>query len=326
MENNKLSIVHSNELIEASYSLTVDELRLLNLALTKIDSRKSNPGKIDVYPDEFAKRFNLSNRNIWRNMKNAVNEIMRKPISFNSLDENGKLKRINLSWLVMSEYYVDQNDGSKISIEFSPKLEPYIFDLKSKFTKINFEFAGLLTTSFSFRLYQWLIKVKNLDKSKEGFSFAVILDIDWMKETSGIKGQYGRWVDFKKFVIIPAIDQINAKTDISVIWKPIKQGRAVKSIQFNYVIETAAFAKPLRPRLHRRPKVIKGSHEEGSWMRKNLSLLLAYREELKLYDSAAKLNIKDLERIVEYSAICDHVMHKEALKELLARGGKIKAA
>lgn len=322
MKEKKLSIVHSNELVEASYSLTVDELRLLNLALTKVDSRKPNPGQIDVYPEEFAQKFNLCSHNIWRNMKNAVSEIMRKPISFNLLDDNGKLKRINLSWLVMSEYYVDQNDGSKISIEFSPKLEPYLFELKSKFTNLNFEFAGRLTTPFSFRLYQWLIKAKHLDRAKEGDSVSVVLDVDWMKDTAGIKGQYERWVDFKKFVITPAIDQINAKTDISVIWQPIKQGRAVKSVQFNYVVEAAAFAKPVRPRLKRRPKVVKGSHEEGIWMRKNLSLLLDYEKALKEYDDKAKLDIKDVERIVEYSAICDHVTYERTKRELLTRRKK----
>jgi hypothetical protein len=57
-------------------------------------------------------------------------------------------------------------------------------------------------------------------------------------------------------------------------------------------------------------------------MRKNLSLLLSYREELKNYDSSAKLDIKDLERIAEYSSICDRVIYQNALKELAERRSK----
>ena len=57
-------------------------------------------------------------------------------------------------------------------------------------------------------------------------------------------------------------------------------------------------------------------------MRKNLSLLLSYRTEWKNYDSSAKLDIKNLERIAEYSSICDRVIHQNALKELAERRSK----
>lgn len=59
---NKLTIVQHNALIESSYRLDLDEMRLLNLALTKIDSRKPNIGIIEIYPDEFSEMFNLNKK------------------------------------------------------------------------------------------------------------------------------------------------------------------------------------------------------------------------------------------------------------------------
>lgn len=43
MELNTLTVVQGNDLPEGAYSVTLDEMRLLNLALAQIDSRKSQP-------------------------------------------------------------------------------------------------------------------------------------------------------------------------------------------------------------------------------------------------------------------------------------------
>lgn len=58
-------------------------------------------------------------------------------------------------------------------------------------------------------------------------------------------------------------------------------------------------------------------------MRANLKLLLAYEIELKAYDLAAKLDIKDVERIAEHSPSFDRVTHKRALRELYERRARV---
>ncbi|WP_341872504.1 hypothetical protein [Aliivibrio finisterrensis] len=150
------------------------------------------------------------------------------------------------------------------------------------------------------------------------------LDLEWMKKQSGLEGKYERWDVFKAKVINPAVEQINAKTDISVIWKPVKNGRKVDAIQFNYVLEKdESCMKPLRPRLFRRPKVLKGSHEEGVWMRKNLALLLEYEVQLKQYDNKEKLTLADLRKIADYASICDKITEDRVRNEIALRTKKL---
>lgn len=295
-----LTVVHSNDLVEASYSLSLDEMRLINLGLTKIDSRKPNPGDINIYPEEFSEMFSIEN-NVWRCMKLAVDKIMTNPVSIIKADSKGRLKKTNLSWLTKSVYSMDENDGTRITIRFSEEITPYLFELKDRFTAINFEYASRLTTPFSYRLYSWLMEAKHLNKAKQGCAITIELEIDWIKERAGLVGSYERWDKFKDKVIQPAVDNINTKTDISVIWKPIRQGNATKSITFSYVIEESQFTKPTRPRLFRRPKVTAGSHAEGEWMRKNLRLLMAYEVELNKYDPKAIIDMADLRKMVNYA-------------------------
>ena len=313
-----LTVVHSNELVEAAYSLNVDEMRLMLLAATKIDSRKSSIGEIELFASEFVSVYDTNSKNVYRSLRQAAKGLNRKPIITPIV---GTTKSREISWLSYNEYDNDDR-GTSIKLKFNPDLSPYLYDLKNNFTVIKFEQAAKLTTHFSFRLYQWLIKAKNFYSSKEGSSIQVILEIDWIKSQSGLKGKYDLWSKFSEKVIRPAVELINSKTDISIIWKPIKQGKKVHAVQFNYIMEAATFAKPIRPRLYRRPKVLKGSHEEGEWMRKNLSLLLSYRDELKKYDAFEKLDIKDLERIAEYSSISDREIHESALEEISERRAK----
>ena len=291
-----LTVVHSNELIEASYNLTLDEMRLLSFAASKIDSRNKNVGELKIFASDFAKAFNLNKHNSHRNLINSVKALGNKSVIM-PLD---KEKNQVLPWLARGVYDKQSTDSSHVVIEFSKYIEPYIFELKERFTAVNFECAARLNTPFAFRLYQWLYKAKSLDKHKKGQGIEVILDINWMKKQACLEGLYDRWVNFRDRLILPSIEKINSETDISVDWQPIKTGRAVTALKFNYVLEKATQKKPLRPRLLKRPKVEKGSHQESEWMRANIKLLTTYRNKLLAYDKSLKLSLPDLRKLRSY--------------------------
>ena len=312
----ELTIVHSNDLIEASYNLSIDEMRLISYVATQIDSRKANVGEVKIYPSEFADAFGLNRNNMHRNLNNAIKSLATKAVTM-PLDNK---RNIVLPWLGMGIYDRQPNDSSHVIVAFSQYIEPYLFELKNHFTVTKFEQTVKLNTPFSFRLYQWLIKARNLEHSKVGQSIQIVLEIDWIKKQAALNNKYNDWRNFSKFVIQPAIDKINLNTDISVIWKPLKKGRQIFAIQFNYVLEKdPSCIKPIRPRLYRRPKVMKGTHEEGVWMRKNLALLLEYEAQLKRYDDKEKLALTDLRKIAEYASICDRITEDRARKEIELR-------
>ena len=310
----QLTIVHANELVEASYSLNLTELRLIALASSLVDSRMKNIGELSISVQDYIESYNVKSKNIYAELKDAVKSIMRKPIIIK--DDNGNVKEI--SWLLSNQYNV-QDNSSSISMQFSPLLEPYLFELKERFTVINFQYAARLNTPFSFRLYQWLLRAKNMRTNAEGGTVCVELSVAWMKDAAQISNSYSEWRDFNKRVLTPAIDKINTVTDIYVHCEPVKKGRAVHAVKFNYVLEKLGLEKPTRPRLARRPKVAKGSHEEGMWMRKNMKILSDYEVALKQYDSQEQLALPDLKKLAEYSSICDSYLHNRCLKEIKQR-------
>lgn len=314
----ELTVVHANELVEASYSLSINELRVIALACTKIDSRKPSSGELCITVREFVDNYGIENNRAYGDLRDAVKGIMRKPVRLFDSDRN---KYIELSWLVKNEYERDPDHGSHVIIQFSPLIIPYLFELNKRFTCIDFKFVSRLNTPFSFRLYQWLKRDEKLLKSKSHGAVVVELSVDWMKTQSALTG-YERWDNFKHRVIQPAVEKINNETDLSVIWEPLKKGRIVSAVKFSYVIESAVFDKPTRPRLYRRPKVTKGSHHEGVWMRKNLDLLIDYEKRLKLYDSKSKVSLPDLRKMAEYAKIVDHRLEDRLKSEISSRSNK----
>ena len=313
--NNNLIVVQSNQLIDASYSLSVNEKRLVMLAATKFNSKNSAPlSPVRIYVSEFVNHFNIDKNSAYRELKSAVDSILTKPVRIYNQDED---KVIKLAWLIASEY--KKSDGSHVDVIFSPLITPFLFELKNNFTSVDFEYASKLNTTFSVRLYEWLKSVQHLHSYKINHAVVKEFDIEWMKDRTKING-YPRWGDFNDYVIKPAVDKINANTDISVFYEPVKTGRKVTAVKFNYVVEKdASCMKPMRPRLYRRPKVMKGTHEEGVWMRKNLALLLEYEAQLKRYDDKEKLALTDLRKIAEYASICDRITEDRAKKEIELR-------
>ena len=324
MPNQDLTVTHANTLVNANYNLNLFEIRLIVLAGSMVDPRKKSCGELFISCAEYEKTFGLEKGNAtYQLLRDAAKSLIRNPIKlFDSKTQKVK----ELVWLVSNEYEIGDK-GAGVTIEFSPKIEPYIFQLNEYFTTLNFEHVAKLNTPFSFRLYQWLYEVRNLDKHKVNNTIELVLSVKEMKEKAQLKGAYGVWADFAKFALKPAIEKINANTDLSVVWRPVKTGRKVTAVQFNYVIEKASQAKPLRPRLYRRPKVKVGSHAEGEWMRKNEALLTDYENALKQYDPSLKLDLADVRRLIDiYKARGEcleiHEHYQLRVKELKERTNK----
>lgn len=321
MKQDMSIVVHANDLVNASYNLSLNEIRLILLACSMIDSRGKPIGSLFISVMEFEKAFGLERDNrTYENLRNAAKSLIRNPIVlFDS--EKGRVTEI--VWLVSNQYEIGSN-GAGVTIQFSPLIEPYLFEIKKRFTAINFEVVAKLNTPFSVRLYQWLKEAENKIECKRKHNVVEItFDVEWMKRQTKIEKSYERFYDFEKYMIKPSVQKINAASDISVFYDTVKVGRKVTAIKFYYVTENfPQTSKPLRPRLFRRPKVKKGSHEEGVWMRKNLDLLINYARDLKAYDSKAKMDLADLRKMAEYASIYDSVLENVLRKEIAERTGK----
>lgn len=295
---NSPKIVFANKLLHAGYSFDINEQRLINLALSKINSKKSNPGKILIYPTEYAKCFGLSKHSVYEQLSSAAESLRDKSVTI--LDDSGEA--FSIPWVSSAKYEKLKNQGSFINIEFSKEIEPYIFNIEGNFTELFFHNTVKLNTLASFRLYGLLNEVRNYKNYKRRGSVVMNLQLPEMKKKLFLSESYGAWRDFKNRVLLPAIEKINAHTDIRVTFKPQKIGNCITAIEFSYIPQSDG-QHIARPRLARRPKVKKGSHEEGVWARVNLNRLGGYELSNQNENPAFRLAKADIRRCVEYAKI-----------------------
>lgn len=306
------AIAQGNRLIEGAFDITLIEMRLLYLALAKVDSRNPQPeGEYKFQAKEYQEMYSLDSRNSYEQLKSAVNSLGRKPIiTYEWNEEDQILEKVQRFWF-SSIRYAAASSTSDITLRFSESVRDYLYELKNEFTLMNLADMVKLDTPFAFRLYSWLFKYRNLNKSKKhhGVITTDVLEIEWMKERTGLIGKYPVFQDFKRRVLDPAVATINANSPLSVTYETEKVGKKVAAIIFSYIDErdVASVAditiKPKRPRMPNRPHATQGSAREGQWARECINLMKEYVTSAKAYDSAFKITPADKRSIKNWYEI-----------------------
>ena len=251
-----------------------------------------------IYPTEYAKCFGLSKHSVYEQLSAAAESLRDKSVSI--LDDSGQ--SLSIPWVSSAKYEKLKNQGSFINIEFSKEIEPYIFNIEGNFTELFFHNTVKLNTLASFRLYGLLNEVRNYKNYKRRGSVVMNLQLPEMKKKLFLSESYEAWRDFKNRVLLPAIEKINAHTDLCVTFQPKKMGNCITAIEFSYIPQSDG-QHIARPRLARRPKVKKGSHEEGVWARVNLNRLGGYELSNQNENPTFRLAKADIRRCVEYAKI-----------------------
>ncbi len=214
-----------NQIIESCYTMTLIEKRLLLLAISKIDSTqfpKSHiPLVISFDTNEWAKYF--SEINPWRDIKEAAKCLLTRHVTFH--EKVGVTKKIN--WFASIEYH--KNEGW-ITIEFSRPMQVRLAGMLEQFTKVDLLSVSKLKSIYSIRLYELLnqwISTGYRVISLEDFRFAMDC-VDNYKVTN----------ELKKWVINPAIREINSKTSLTVRLENIKRGRKITGFKFLFKVDS----------------------------------------------------------------------------------------
>lgn len=89
------------------------------------------------------------------------------------------------------------------------------------------------------RIYEMLMQWKNTKHKK------LTIELEELKERLGAKGKYERMIDFEKYVLTPAKEEINAISDILIDYKKLTLGEAkgrgrkpISHIEFSFKIKT----------------------------------------------------------------------------------------
>ncbi len=219
-------VVKTNKLNSAVQNLSLAEIHIIQIGI--VDSRETGEGlstdkPLRIEAKRYAEVFNTTLDNAYQRLKEAEDSLFKRQFRF--IDADGK--HIKSRWIQDTRYL--DNEGA-LEITFTRVVVEAITRIDGKeinFTKYLLEQTAQMKSYYSVRLYELLIQWKG-NKGK-----TPLFELQHFKEQLGLElTEYQRMYDFKKYVLESSIKEINAKSDITVKYEQVKQGRKIIGFKF----------------------------------------------------------------------------------------------
>ncbi|MEY8285631.1 replication initiation protein [Lachnospiraceae bacterium 50-23] len=208
-------VVKANQLIEARYDLSLNEQKIILYAASKIDREKDYLNYIELDISEFMELLETKGKR-YEEIRDITRELRKKEVVINTNDTE-----YIAGWISSITFY--KNTG-KIKLRFDDDLMPYLLQLKKRFTRYQLKNILYLKGKYSIRIYELLKQYEGIGKRE--------FKLQELKKILFIENCYDRIYDLERFILIPAVDEINEHTDIIIDYEKIKTGRRVTSIFF----------------------------------------------------------------------------------------------
>lgn len=217
-DSKDLIITKHNNLVEASYKLTLNEQRLVLLCISKLDSRKPLPKEnlFTITAKEFAEMFGVNEKTAYRELETASRDLYKQDIKTHDGKNNCQFR-----WVFGIKYH---NNEGKVTLGFSPWVAPYLTSLHERFTRYSLKKISGLKSAYAIRLFEFLIQFKSTGK--------LLIGLDRFRDRLDIKDEYKRFCDLKRRVIVPSVNELVEKSGLAINWTPIKSGKVVTQLEF----------------------------------------------------------------------------------------------
>lgn len=213
---NDLTVVKSNSLIEASYRLTLDEMRLLALTIGTMNP-KGDQQIFEFSVSEFIKQFpDVNHDRAYTQIKSAIERISERWVK--TEDESYVTK---FRWVSSQTYF--KKEG-RFKIALTNEIMPYLTQLKGQFTQYQLEHISGFVSVHSMRFYELLTQYKRIGERR--------ITVEDLKKWLQLEKKYNLWAELQRWVIKPALSEINEKSDLFVEYEPVKQGRKTIGVEF----------------------------------------------------------------------------------------------
>lgn len=241
----KALVYKSNSLVEASYRLSVTEQRLILACISQVrrDEAVTDEVMYSVSAKNIAALSETDEKTAYRDLREAALRLMNRKVRIEKeTNSNAHRKEVLLCSWVQSIKYVEAE--GRVCLRFNKDMLPYLSTLTEQFTKYRLKAVAKMSSAYAIRLYELLAQWR--DKGKRE------VELEWLRNALQLGDKYPAIKDLKKWVIEPAVAQINQHSDIKVSYSQRKTGRAVTHLQFIFAPQQA---KPEpKPKPARQPK------------------------------------------------------------------------
>ncbi|MCF9000247.1 replication initiation protein RepM [Acinetobacter nectaris] len=237
-------IVKNNALIDASYTLSLVEQRLIGLALVKANNQQQEVTSntiLTIHASEYAQHFNTSQDMAYRSLKEASERLFLRYFSYtlygldfgqdSSFKPPKKLKSSDVATVMKSRWVQKAGYTEALGLlhfQFTDDVVSLISNSKEYFTSYYLSQTVEFTSTYATRLFELLMKW-------ESVGHIPFIEMEKLRGQLGVdKKQYKMTADFKKRVLDIAVEQVNQFSDYTIGYEQHKQGRTITGFSFKF--------------------------------------------------------------------------------------------
>lgn len=211
----KSNIVQANHLIENRPNFTKDETRLFLTIIASINKDDEDFKPLHIPVSEFAELWGIGTNDIYERLKQAIIGLRSKGFVLEDTNpKTGKRRFLTAGTISVGAY---EEGAGYATVEISPIFKPYLLALKNNYTKYTLSNIMQLTTVNAIRNYELFKQYESLG--------CRTFSVDEYRKILGIEDKYPDNTDLRRYVIEPAIAEINEKTDLLVKYHTSGRGK-----------------------------------------------------------------------------------------------------
>lgn len=217
-------VYKSNALIEASYRLSVYEQRIILACIAQVrrDSPLSDQQLYAVSAQQIANMTGTQLGTVYQNLKTAAERLFERRLTLHEApnSKSGRKERLT-RWVQTVEYR--EAEGT-VALRFGTDMVPYLSQLTEQFTRYALADIASMESAYAIRLYELLCQWRDAGERE--------VTIEWLRKAFQLESKYPAIKDLKRWVIEPAVKQINEHSPLWVKWEQRKTGRRVTHLTF----------------------------------------------------------------------------------------------
>lgn len=234
---NNIPVYKSNALIEASYRLTPAEQRIMYIGISKVrrNEEVTDQELYSINVADYVALVGTDSGSVYQELEAASLRLKRREVWIHERPNGGGKhdKTLVTSWVQSIVYHKAEG---RIELRFTHDMLPYLSQLTEQFTRCALKDIAKMTSGHAIRLHELLNQWRSTGKRE--------VSIEWLREAFMLGEKYPLLYDFKKRVIVPAVEQINKHSPLWVKWEQRKTGRRVSHLVFTFGEKVENKSKP----------------------------------------------------------------------------------
>jgi plasmid replication initiation protein len=223
IDQGKLIVTQANKLAEASYSMTLEEKRVVLLIVSLVRKEDGDFKTYRIPITDIRDYLALRSNKLYDDIKRIADALMSRVLHIQE-EGGGWLK---VGWLSSARYVPNGCRGAEMAcleVCFSPEMRPYLLELKAHFSSYMLQNVAGLRSFYSIRLYELLQSRRRLKSA--------MFEVATLRKILKAENKYANYKDFRARVILTAQAELAAKTDLAFDFVEKRRGRKVLSVTF----------------------------------------------------------------------------------------------